>query len=136
MQPFRSKLIERAVNGARPTEQQPTLAKIIKYQCRQRHAEPGNADRQRPEMTHIGIERLAPGHGQKSSPEYPCSTADEAIAGARRVAKVAQCQPEDLKSAVPGLDNQTSHDPSPAWLKPNSHRGPLIDPSLWQSGLR
>src|SRR5215813_1577401 len=68
--------------------------------------------------------------------EHPCSTADEAIAGARRVAKVAQCQPEDLKSAVPGLDNQTSHDPSPAWLKPNSHRGPLIDPSLWQSGLR
>ena len=52
--------------------------------------------------------------------------ADEAIAGARRVAKVAQCQPEDLKSAAPGLDNQTSHDPSPAWLEPNGRRSTLI----------
>ena len=61
--------------------------------------------------------------------EHPCSTADEAIAGARRVAKVAQCQPEDLKSAAPGLDNltrpATATQPQ-AWLEPNGRRSTLI----------
>ena len=55
--------------------------------------------------------------------------ADEAIAGARRVAKVAQCQPEDLKSAAPGLDNltrpATATQPQ-AWLELNGRRSTLI----------
>ena len=67
MRPLRRELRRTGCRG-RPglaRQQQAALAEIIEGQRRQRHAEPGDADRQRAEMAHVGVERLAPGHRQE-----------------------------------------------------------------------
>src|ERR1700726_1928547 len=70
MQPLWGKPIERAIDGTGLGEQQSALPEIIERKRRQRHAEPGDTDRQRPEMAHVGIERLAAGHRQESATYY------------------------------------------------------------------
>ena len=45
------------------------LAEIIQHQRGQRHREPGEPDRQPAEMAHVGIHRLAAGHGKKRRAE-------------------------------------------------------------------
>ena len=70
MRPFRAKLIERAFDRAGVGEEQTALAEIIEGEGRQRHAEPGDADRKRPEMAHVGVERFAAGHGQESAADH------------------------------------------------------------------
>ena len=68
MRPLRRELVKGAVEatfGIWLGKQQAALAEIIEGQRRQRHAEPGDADRQRAEMAHVGVKGLPAGHGQK-----------------------------------------------------------------------
>ena len=73
MGPLRSKRIKGAVDdvgGIWLGKQQAALAEIIESQRGQRHAKPGDADRQRAEMAHVGVEGLPAGHGQKSAADH------------------------------------------------------------------
>ena len=73
MRPLRRERVERAVDdrgGIRLGEEQAALAEIIEGERRQRHAEPGDADRQRPEMAHVGVERFAARHRQESAADH------------------------------------------------------------------
>ena len=73
VRPLRGKRVERAVDDfgrIRLGEQQAALAEIIESKRGQRDAEPGDADRNRPEVAHVGVERLAAGHGQESAADH------------------------------------------------------------------
>jgi hypothetical protein len=73
MRPLRGERVEWAVDdfgGIWLGKQEAALAEIIEGEGGERDAEPRNADRQRPEVTHVGVESLAPSHGQESAADH------------------------------------------------------------------
>ena len=50
-------------------DEQRRLPEIVQHQGGQGHREPGQPDRHAAEMAHVGIHRLAAGHGQEGGAE-------------------------------------------------------------------
>ena len=69
VQPVGGELVERMIERGRIGDQQRRLSEIIQHQCGQRHCKPRQADRETPEMSHIGVHRFAAGDGQKRRTE-------------------------------------------------------------------
>jgi len=61
---------KRVLNSALVAENQRTLAEIIERQRRKNHREPRGPDRKAAEMTHIRVERLAAGDGQRDGAQH------------------------------------------------------------------
>ena len=51
-------------------EHQRALAEIVQHQARQHEAHPGEPDRLRAEMPHVGVQRLGPGDAQHDGAEH------------------------------------------------------------------
>ena len=69
MHPVRRELVERIIDRAGVGDQQRRLPEIVQHQRRQRDGEPGEPDRHPAEMPHVGVHRLAAGHGQEGGAE-------------------------------------------------------------------
>ena len=63
--PIRRELVERIFDRGRIGDKQRRLPEIVQHQRRQRHGKPGEADWHASEMPHVGIHRLATGHGEE-----------------------------------------------------------------------
>jgi hypothetical protein len=59
--------VEYIVGGRSSFEDDRALTGIIQDQTREDHARPGEPDRPRAEMPHVGIERLGPGHAEEDT---------------------------------------------------------------------
>ena len=57
-------VVEGVVDRLGVAQQQGALAEVVEHQRRQHQPEPGEADRRLPEVPHVGVERLRPGHRQ------------------------------------------------------------------------
>jgi hypothetical protein len=69
MRPPGGQQIERIGDRARVRQQQRALSEVVQHQARQYHGEPAQPYRQRAEMTHVGIHRLAAGNREKGGAE-------------------------------------------------------------------
>ncbi len=91
------------MRGGGVLQQQRALPQVVQDQRRQHETEPGQADRFAAEVAHVGIERLAAGHGQHHRAEH-----DEAMGAV---------QPEEA-NPVPGIERlphfRRMHDPGHA----------------------
>ena len=76
--PPRHQGIERVADGGRVGHQQRALSEVVEHQRRQDDREPGEADRPRAEVPHVGIQRLATRHDEHDRAE------DEEARGRRR----------------------------------------------------
>ena len=70
MRPVGRKPVERIFERRRIGHQQRALSEIVEHQSRQHDAKPGEPDRSAAEMAHVGIHRLAAGHGQECCAEH------------------------------------------------------------------
>src|SRR5208282_4711950 len=67
---------KRRARVCRVVQDNGSLAEIVENKGRERHEVPGDADSPGPEVPHIGVEGLAPGHAehygaQQKEPAYP-----------------------------------------------------------------
>ncbi len=92
---------ERVLDRARVCEQQRALPEIIQQQRREHKAHPGATDRRAPEMPHIGIERLGPGHRQNDRAQQ-----DKPVPGMvqHQIDRVARVDGQQDRRAARDLD--------------------------------
>ena len=82
----RAQTVEDVAVGRRAVEHDRRLAGVIEHEARQHDDVPGEPDRARAEMAHVGVERLGAGHAQKHAAEHEearSAAADEISAGRR-----------------------------------------------------
>ena len=69
-QPAGRHQVERVGDRARILQQQRALAEVVQHQRGQHDHEPAAPDRRAAEVTHVGIQRLAAGHGEEDRREH------------------------------------------------------------------
>ena len=82
--PLRRELEERVVGRGRARQEERALAEVVQEERRKDEREPADADRPGPEVPHVGVERLAPRHGEEDRAEE-----EEAASGRSRAKKRA-----------------------------------------------
>ena len=66
----RAEPVEDIAVGRRAREHDRGLSGVVENESRKDDEAPRQADRFRPEMSHVGVQRLGPGHAQKHAAEH------------------------------------------------------------------
>lgn len=83
MQPVGGELIEWVIAGRIGTSSA-ALSEVIQHERGQGHCKPRQADRETPEMSHIGVHRFTAGDGEKRRTEHREADVEIGGSGIRR----------------------------------------------------